>query len=501
MNSRSCGRRSSQSAAVTTRTKDSSGKKKQDSSSKVTTRTRNSLGKKKQDSSSKRNPATKKRNKSARRKAEESPSSLLLSGWNKVVESLAHQGSSTQCHPNDLPAEIWDRWIWYTDPQEAPVADCMLNQCQLIGLLICRYRAAKFDARPGQVPFSSVQLRIVDREICKMSLRELRDTLSNATLQWAREVQSKENIKIAMEFLDMCFHRFGEFCWASWPVSDDASECNPIADDVSNIEFVESNQTQQITFACMRNFLNTFLVLYRLLSWQAQSQSNTTDGIIPEGMSEDDVSHGDVIMEEVTIEKHHVQASLDSFYKLGMFYDLMPAGRLNYMHNFSGLYNCVSQPTYFHNPNYERKVQISLQDIRGGKHDVHTLPALMQMYPEIILLYEDDDIQGRMKISRNNLMMKPTSPFMWAWMMTAAKRIYLIRWNSEDGTHLVFYNSKDPNIISLLQRYYLPWHVKHSQVHQQQHQMSTSISSAVLNQTSRQNQIMTYFKMYFAKKN
>ncbi len=48
--------------------------------------------------------------------------------------------------------------------------------------------------------------------------------------------------------------------------------------------------------------------------------------------------------------------------------------------------------------------------------------------------YEDDDIQGRMKISRNNLMMKPTSPFMWAWMMTAAKRIYLIRWNSEQHT-------------------------------------------------------------------
>lgn len=258
------------------------------------------------------------------------------------------------------------------------------------------------DARIGCVPFAARQLSIMDNNICQMTLRELRDTLSNATLQWGSVVQKSESAETMMQFLDMCFHRFGEFCWASWPEDDSTS---PIVDDVSSIECIQITpdiKHQQITFACMRNMLNTFLVLYRLVSWHMQSSAVK----YYEQTSESPNIH---------IEKHHVQASLDVFYKLGMFYDLIPAARLNYMHNFSGLYNCISQPTYFHNPDYERRVQLPLEEIQTGKHDVNTLPSLLQMFPEIVVLYEDDDIQQKMKDAREKLLHKPTSPYMWAW--------------------------------------------------------------------------------------
>lgn len=421
-------------------------------------------------------------------------SGCLLAKWNALVEDTSGQET--------LPPEIWDQWLWHTDPQASPTADLSLNHCQLLGLLIARYRASRQNAAVGAVPFRNPQLRITDKHICKMTLRELRDSLANVTLQWGTKVATDESPALALQFLDMCFHRFGEFSWLSW---DEHAKDNPLADDISSIECVpvsDVKRQHRMTFACMRNMLNTFLILYRLLSWQTVSASVSPSSVTTES------SETLTAQSEISIEKHHVQASLDIFYKLGMFYDLMPAARLNYMHNFSGLYNCISQPTYFHNPDYERRVQLSLDEIRSGKHDVNTLPALMQMFPEIVLLYEDDDIQAKMKAARIKLAAKPSSPHMWAWVMTAARAIYLLKWDSRDGTHKVFFNAKDPNILTLVKQFYLPWHEKHSQTVLMAKQQATSNSLSPLsmdasnNQQSlhRQNQIMTYFKLKFAKR-
>ena len=104
----------------------------------------------------------------------------LFSHWNGIVEAhvrLDNANTSentsenttqyTTCHIlPELPAEIWDQWLWHTNPQEAPTAELMLNQCQLLGLLICRYRAVKHNAIPEKVMFSHMHLTIVDKEIC-----------------------------------------------------------------------------------------------------------------------------------------------------------------------------------------------------------------------------------------------------------------------------------------------------------------------------------------------
>jgi hypothetical protein len=43
-----------------------------------------------------------------------------------------------------LPDEIWDEWLWKCDPNDPPNSVCLMNKCQMIGLLICRYRATRF---------------------------------------------------------------------------------------------------------------------------------------------------------------------------------------------------------------------------------------------------------------------------------------------------------------------------------------------------------------------
>lgn len=234
-----------------------------------------------------------------------------------------------------------------------------------------RYRAIRQPAPAGKVHLMHPSLRIVDKEIRYMSLRELRDTLTNVILQWSKHVfcsgyfmeeqlqkdslstpiahlqwssEAEDNVRL---FLDACFHRFGELCWACWMVGDPQS---PIADDVSSIERVEmvckrlqqQVNYEQVTLTCIRNMINHFFLAYRLLHWQITSSHDheymmevVDTATVPKNTSNES--------KEQQVQKHHVQASLDVFYKLAMYYDLPPASRLNYMHNFSGLYNCISQ--------------------------------------------------------------------------------------------------------------------------------------------------------------
>jgi len=59
------------------------------------------------------------------------------------------------------------------------------------------------------------------------------------------------------------------------------------------------------------------------------------------------------------IKLHHILAASDDFNKLSMYWDLMPAAKLNYVHDFRGYFNCILQVVYFHDQEYERKPQVS----------------------------------------------------------------------------------------------------------------------------------------------
>lgn len=91
-----------------------------------------------------------------------------------------------------------------------------------------------------------------------------------------------------------------------------------VANDAGPILFVSR--------ICLRRFLNIFLILYRHVEMDETAervQGNDTGSI--------------------SINIHHAVAGSDDFTDISMSWDLMPAARLNYVHDFPGMYNCVSQ--------------------------------------------------------------------------------------------------------------------------------------------------------------
>ena len=111
-----------------------------------------------------------------------------------------------------------------------------------------------------------------------------------------------------------------------------------------------------------------------------------------------------------------------------MHSDLPPAARLLYRQDFSGFYHCVSQVVYFHFPSYERQDQIGLEELREKGSPVFTLAPVCEMYPEIILCYEDDTLTDNA----------------WNWVLMG-KRVFLVRPN---GSILW-----SPNLLVLLGAY------------------------------------------------
>ena len=110
-------------------------------------------------------------------------------------------------------------------------------------------------------------------------------------------------------------------------------------------------------------------------------------------------------------ETFHLSASMETFNRYTMHMDLPPAARLIYRQDFAGFYNCISQVAYFHFPSYERKDQLPLEKLRAGKYPIYALAPLMEMFPEIKLVYEDENMDA--------------SASSWHWMIMGY-RIYLV---------------------------------------------------------------------------
>ena len=67
-----------------------------------------------------------------------------------------------------------------------------------------------------------------------------------------------------------------------------------------------------------------------------------------------------------------------------MNYDVFPGARLAYMHQFPGMYNCVSQVIFYHNELYERRRHNHFHEA------IDALPVLTHMYPEVPVVMEED---------------------------------------------------------------------------------------------------------------
>ncbi len=96
------------------------------------------------------------------------------------------------------------------------------------------------------------------------------------------------------------------------------------------------------------------------------------------------------------ITQFHHEASLDDFYQLATARDCLPGSILAYKHQFHGLFHDVSQVAYFLYPTYSRPVQKPMAEILAGKcSGVHLLPLLMQVSPDVPVVFEHTSGQAR----------------------------------------------------------------------------------------------------------
>jgi len=303
----------------------------------------------------------------------------------------------------ELSAEVWIEWLWRSDPEEPLQPTVLLNRCHLLGLLLCRHQALVMDSRASPRCVDD-RMRLLDKPPALYSLRELRDTLDNILIEWpqfiarlAQNPNADANLSAVIALADACFARLGALAATAAPDS--------VLDDPLSVDaFKEPDDTPpsaghdepllRLSRPCLRRMLGSFLVLFRNFHLMATAQPP------PEFPPYD------------AIRKHHIEASTDDFNMLCMHLALPTAARLNYRHDFPGMYNHVSQAVYFHNSQYERIPRVSFKEILTAPA-VHIVPALWQLLPEIGVCYEEDAIDLSRPVGR------------WLWLVSTG-RIYLV---------------------------------------------------------------------------
>lgn len=303
----------------------------------------------------------------------------------------------------ELPTEAWHEWLWGTDPEEPYHADVLMNRNHLLGILVCRYKFLKGRSpEEGGCAYFVAQnrLSIMDKPVDRMSWRELKDTVANILIEWPAfldrlriNIRAKQNLRHVLHLVNLCAMRFGELAYSELgqDVLDDTSETQPAEgqDSASDMKLV-------LTASAMRRMVGSLLIMYRHLHLLSMCRKVTPGP--------------DSLVDRIT--KYHYEASNDAFNLLCMHISLPVAARLNYRHDFPGMYNHVSQVVYFHNSQYTRIPRLPLAEIKRAPA-VHVLPAVQELYPEIQLKFEEDAFD-------------PTQAGQgWFWLLLAG-RVYLV---------------------------------------------------------------------------
>ena len=327
----------------------------------------------------------------------------------------------------EIPDEIWDEWLWQTDPEEAYSQDILMNRCQLLGFLVCLCKGMEVRPEQGELPD---RLTIIDKPISSMSLSELKDTIHNLQVEWPEFLKrltinpnAQANLDAVIHLIDECAARFGVLCLYAYQES--------VLDDLCSIQAAPGpDGLYQINYECIRRTVCTFLIIYRHLHLLAVSKTVPGEWV------------------DCGISKYHIEASGDDFNTLCMHMALPVAAKLNYKHDYPGMYNHVSQAVFFHNPDYKRIPRVKLEDISTASVQ-HVLPALMQLHPAIGLKYEED-CMDLSESARAKLRGQEGKNEDWFWIVVPG-RVYLV-----DPERTVWYS---PDITSLLNVYLMATHI------------------------------------------
>jgi hypothetical protein len=293
----------------------------------------------------------------------------------------------------DLPETIWHEWLWGTDPEEPYHIDVLLNRNHLLGLMVCRYK--HLNAGEGGAGCSAGRMTIMDKPVQSMTWHELKDTVANVLFEWPafldrlkQNIRAKQNLRQVMHLVNQCAARFGELAYTACgeDIMDDTSETQPTSER-------EQAGLVMLTTGALRRMAGSLLIMYRHIHLLSVCIKVPSQGY------------------QAGVSKYHYEASNDAFNLMCMHISLPVAARLNYRHDFPGMYNHVSQVVFFHNSQYVRTQRHPLADFKNAKA-VHVLPAIQELFPEIALKFEEDQFD-------------PTKPGGWFWLVLAG-RVYLV---------------------------------------------------------------------------
>lgn len=228
----------------------------------------------------------------------------------------------------DLPAETVHEWLWGTDPEEEYHADVLLNRNHLLGLMVCRHKHLTAQGGPEHYAVFE-RMTIMDKPVQNMTWRELKDTVANLLLEWPAfldrlkaNLRPKQNLKQVLHLVNLCAARFGELAYtaAGQDIMDDTSETQPCP------SLQEGAGMLSLTAAGLRRMVGSLLIMYRHLHLLSICSKVPRQGMF-----------------QAPVTKYHYEASNDAFNILCMHIALPVAARLNYRHDFPGMYNHVSQ--------------------------------------------------------------------------------------------------------------------------------------------------------------
>lgn len=85
----------------------------------------------------------------------------------------------------------------------------------------------------------------------------------------------------------------------------------------------------------------------------------------------------------------HLEASMDTWWEIATVADCPIGSITQYKNKYQFLFHSVTQVVYYHYPSYNRRAQQTFANITAGACvSLHVLPLLMQIEPDIPLLYE-----------------------------------------------------------------------------------------------------------------
>jgi len=291
--------------------------------------------------------------------------------------------------------KVWNKWLWGTDCNAQPIEQCWdMNEMHIYGILccleesenpssdICQYSLVAI-LNESQYPELTILHLHGNKKLADFTLRELIDQIECLQLNWGKFIGSlldNRQLDVAFLLLKGIASHIGNIAHHAFSSDGDMLDDPQYMSMLPKLHHHEIGEFE-VTYAiisrkALRQAISILHILFRIL-YIIQK----TEFTLPVESS---------FLKKIvnSLKQHHIESSMDFFNVFQQMVYLAPAMRLVYRTNFAGMYNDVSQVIYFHYPKFSRQPQISLNDIPYS--NIHLLPLISQLIPEIPIYYDDD---------------------------------------------------------------------------------------------------------------